>query len=245
MRPMPPRWVGALLHFMQDAGCPPHAANLRGDVHSKMETWVEAERIQIADYPFRPWEPRRKKYSRNFREGSTESYPRLRHADAACALPWKSGTAGAVRPVILESALECAQLTADLLRALGPSASPQLPAEPCVVPCPAVPQSEWSAFRPKVILEGTDFSTLCDLTGKFEFRNLPASNYTVIAYRLGNGMVRKVAVKAGQANMWDGLSGIDPKLGTQRRLQAWLGCAQTLRIIGLKPRAVGTASRSY
>lgn len=30
------RWVGALLHFVQDAGCPPHAAGLRGDVHTKM-----------------------------------------------------------------------------------------------------------------------------------------------------------------------------------------------------------------
>ena len=44
------RWIGSLLHFVQDSGSPPHAAQIRGDVHIRMENWVEAKKIIIAGY---------------------------------------------------------------------------------------------------------------------------------------------------------------------------------------------------
>jgi hypothetical protein len=44
------RWMGALLHFVQDSGSPPHALRIRGDVHIRMENWVDASKISLAGY---------------------------------------------------------------------------------------------------------------------------------------------------------------------------------------------------
>jgi hypothetical protein len=44
------RWIGSLLHFVEDTGSPPHAAEIRGTVHTRMETWVDAKLIQIRGY---------------------------------------------------------------------------------------------------------------------------------------------------------------------------------------------------
>src|ERR1051325_1437533 len=44
------RWIGSLLHFAEDTGSPPHAAEIRGDIHTKMENWVVASLIQIRGY---------------------------------------------------------------------------------------------------------------------------------------------------------------------------------------------------
>ncbi len=44
------RWIGSLLHFVTDSGSPPHAAGIRGEVHSKMEGWVDASQIQMSGY---------------------------------------------------------------------------------------------------------------------------------------------------------------------------------------------------
>src|SRR5436190_14109901 len=44
------RWIGSLLHFVQDTGSPPHAARIRGDTHTKMENWVDASKITIPGY---------------------------------------------------------------------------------------------------------------------------------------------------------------------------------------------------
>src|SRR5262245_59563278 len=44
------RWVGSLLHFLQDAGAPPHTTGIGGALHGKMERWVDESRISIAGY---------------------------------------------------------------------------------------------------------------------------------------------------------------------------------------------------
>ena len=31
------RWIGSLLHFVTDSGCPPHALGIVGSLHAKME----------------------------------------------------------------------------------------------------------------------------------------------------------------------------------------------------------------
>ncbi len=45
------RWIGSLLHFVEDTGSPPHPAEIHGDVHSKMENWVDAKQIHLPGYP--------------------------------------------------------------------------------------------------------------------------------------------------------------------------------------------------
>ena len=39
------RWLGSLLHFVEDTGSPPHAAEIRGPLHIKMENWIDAGKI--------------------------------------------------------------------------------------------------------------------------------------------------------------------------------------------------------
>jgi hypothetical protein len=44
------RWIGSLLHFVQDSGSPPHTIGLGGPLHTKMENWLDASQIQIDGY---------------------------------------------------------------------------------------------------------------------------------------------------------------------------------------------------
>jgi hypothetical protein len=194
------RWVGALLHFVQDAGCPPHAAGLRGDVHSKMETWVDNDQIRIPNYQTRPM-------------GTTEDevYTELlRRLDRLIIdaedrgrrlrVPVEIGNRTPVRPLVLESATDCARLTADLLHAIGPLAQNVPNSGTLRGTITSQPGAGMERFPAKVVLQGTSFSTLADLSGRFEFRNLPAGNYTVAAFRPGNGTARKeIKLKAGEA----------------------------------------------
>jgi len=44
------RWVGTLVHFTEDSGAPPHAGEIKGDLHGKLENWVDAKAIHIPGY---------------------------------------------------------------------------------------------------------------------------------------------------------------------------------------------------
>jgi len=44
------RWVGTLLHFTEDTGAPPHAGEIKGELHGKLENWVDAKAIHLAGY---------------------------------------------------------------------------------------------------------------------------------------------------------------------------------------------------
>jgi hypothetical protein len=44
------RWVGSLLHFVTDSGSPPHAQGIRGELHVKMESWLDASRVDLTGY---------------------------------------------------------------------------------------------------------------------------------------------------------------------------------------------------
>src|SRR4051794_26387026 len=100
------RWIGSLLHFAEDSGSPPHAAQLRGDVHTKMENWVDAGRIAIGDYrptSFGPSEDRALDGFLKRMEGLIEfSKARARRLQVPVAI----GDRASVQPIVLESALE-------------------------------------------------------------------------------------------------------------------------------------------
>jgi hypothetical protein len=56
----------------------------------------------------------------------------------------------------------------------------------------------------KIILEGTDYSTLADPAGAYAWRNLPAGDYRMILIRAGSEPVRRsVRLAAGQARVED------------------------------------------
>ena len=56
-------------------------------------------------------------------------------------------------------------------------------------------------FLAKVLLAGTNYSTLADLSGQFGFHNLTDGEYRVIAFRPGNGSAEKrIQVSEGRTN---------------------------------------------
>lgn len=197
------RWIGSLLHFIEDTGSPPHAAEIRGPLHTKMETWVNAKLIHIPDY-----EPQLLgtndehalegllKRMDGIIEFSKERAKKMR-------LQVEIGNRKAVEPIVLESALETSRVTADVLHTLGEIGLKQ--GRRGGVLRGTVQSRDPLAserFPAKVIIENTPFSTLADLAGNFEFRNLPMGDYKLIAFRAGNGVARAGAhVRDGETNM--------------------------------------------
>jgi hypothetical protein len=186
------RWIGSLLHFVQDTGSPPHAAEIRGPMHTKMETWVNAKLIHIPGYRPQLLGTNDEHALEGFLKRMDDIIEFSKERAKKVRLNVEIGHRKAVEPVVLESALETSRLTADLLHTLGVvslngnSGSNILRG--------AVQSREplgLERFAPKVILEGTLFSTLADLSGQFEFRNLPLANYKVVALRAGGGRARK------------------------------------------------------
>jgi hypothetical protein len=89
----------------------------------------------------------------------------------------------AVEPVVLESALETARVTADLLHTLGvltaqSSGGATLTGK---VTAPMMTDPSLSRLPAKIILLGSNYSTLTEADGSFVFRNLPVGEYRVVA----------------------------------------------------------------
>ncbi len=196
------RWVGSLLHFVQDTGSPPHAAEIGGPAHTKMENWVNAASIRIRGYT-----PRILGTTADSALAGLEKrmdglieFSKLRGNQLRPLV--EAGNRAAVEPIALECALETSRVTADLLHTLGAFAQAQ---EGGVlrgtVAMPA--QLGMERHRPKVVLLGTAFSTLADASGHYEFRNLPAGKYNVCAWRGGASATRTVTLKSGTTTTCD------------------------------------------
>jgi hypothetical protein len=196
------RWIGSLLHFTEDTGSPPHAAEIRGDIHTKMENWVDANLITIQGYTPQLLGTNDADAEEGFvrrMDGLIEfSKARGRRARPMVEIGNRSQT----KPIVLECALETCRVTADLLHTLG-----QLGRAPVkdsarlrgVITTKGPAGLE--RFPAKVMLERTSFSTLTDLSGHYEFRHLPAGEYGVIATRPGGGVARAKALLAeGRTN---------------------------------------------
>lgn len=196
------RWIGSLLHFVEDTGSPPHAAEIRGPMHTKMETWVDAKLIQIRGHEPKLMGTNDEHALEGFVKRMDDIIEFSKERARKVRLNVEIGHRKAVEPVVLESALETSRLTADLLHTLGEIGLKQGPAGGelrGVVQSREPPGLE--RFPAKVVLEGTMFSTLADLSGQFHFRNLPAGKYKVVALRSGNGIARaEVEVLSGQTN---------------------------------------------
>jgi hypothetical protein len=179
------RWIGSLIHFVEDTGAPPHAAGIKGELHKRLENWLDAKAITIGDY-----QPRLLGHDdRTATEGLVRrvhgllAYSKVRAEnirDAVAALPARED-----QPVILECADECARVVADLLHTLlklGLSDSRHLTLSGHVTLPPGVPLPEQAA---KVVLPGTEFSTLTDSNGCWSFYDLPAKPNRVVIERVG------------------------------------------------------------
>lgn len=186
------RWIGSLLHFVQDTGSPPHAAEIRGPLHTKMETWVDAKLIHIPGHRPQLLGTDDDRALEGFLKRMDEIIEFSKQRAKKVRLDIDLGNRKAVEPVVLESALETSRLTADLLHTLGVLASRQ--GSPATLLRGVVQSREPLAlerFPAKLIIEDTMFSTLADLSGQFEFRNLPPGKYKLAALRSGNGITRQ------------------------------------------------------
>lgn len=182
------RWVGSLLHFVEDTGSPPHAAEIRGDIHTKMENWVKAPLIHIDGYRPRLLGTNDAGAVAGFLKRMDEliefSKPRGRSLMTKVII----GQQSAVEPVVLECALETSRVTADLLHTLGhltPGNVGGTAAVNGVVMSKSPPLMERVPAR--VVVFGTNWSTLTDAAGRFEFHGLPAGDFRAVGFRPGSG----------------------------------------------------------
>jgi len=197
------RWIGSLLHFVEDTGSPPHAAEIRGGVHSNMENWVEAGHIRIAGY--RPQQLGTN--DADALEGFVQRMDRLiefsKPRGKSLITPVLIGNQTAVKPVVLECALETSRVVADLLHTLGELC--RLPASgPAHLVGTVVSKSAPGFERcpARIVLRGTNISTLTDTTGRFEFQNLPAGRWQATVFRPGSGPTNvMLTLIAGRTNV--------------------------------------------
>lgn len=196
------RWMGSLVHFVEDSGAPCHARPIKGEMHKRLENWLDGNAVGIEAYQ-----------------------PQLLGADDEAALAglqrrmeeliaFSAARADQIfaqvealkerqdQPVILECANQSARVCADVLHTLlvlGWNASPAVTLSGSV---------SWPAAGPlpkhpaKVVLMGTPYSTLTDSAGGWQFRNLPANRYAAGVERPGNrtivGEETTVALQASE-----------------------------------------------
>jgi len=196
------RWIGSLLHFVEDTGSPPHSAEIRGEVHTKMENWVKADRIFLGNYRPRLLGTNDADALAGFLKRMDELIEFAKPRGKELVTKVVIGHRAAVEPVVLECALETARVTADLLHTLGHVAGTGTGGSAVLwgeVVSASAPLMENVPTR--VVVLGTNYSTLTDRAGRFVFRGLPAGKFELCAFRPGSGSTNFVAtLAAGRTN---------------------------------------------
>jgi len=199
------RWVGSLLHFVTDTGSPPHSIGLLGPLHSPMENWVDGDALKIGDY--------QPKALGNDMESALEGLDKRMHGlvdfSAQRAEPLKAlieaEDRAAAEPMITECAEETARVTADLLLTLGVIARAEAEKAGSAdaadwtlnIESTAVPG--FKKMPARVMLVGTNYSTVADAGGTATFRQLPAGDYHAAIVRHGSTIEEiKVRIETGQ-----------------------------------------------
>jgi hypothetical protein len=189
------RQIGPILHFVEDVGAPPHAKE-NCPHHGPLENWVKAELIKIPDYQPRLLGTTEDEAVQGLRERikGLVAYSAERADRALALMPNRE----AIEPIILESALETARVTADLLYTLFTLGLREGEDQPGT--CRLEVKITAPALRgngdqsPRVVLVGTPYSTCAEGTagsedqpwqGVARLRNLPPGKYRLLVYRPG------------------------------------------------------------
>ncbi len=189
------RWIGSLLHFVEDTGSPPHAAEIRGDVHSKMENWVDAKLIKLGNY-------RPQLLGRTEDEALAGFLKRMdglivfsKERGERCRPLVLASNRAEVEPIVLESALETSRVVADLLHTLGRiTSSPNQDIAKHYSTFSIWPEGN-KRLPIRALMLNTQFATLCDTNGTLCFGNLPRGEFEFVAFRDGfQSMKMKVRV---------------------------------------------------
>jgi hypothetical protein len=214
------RWVGSLLHFVEDTASPPHAAGVLGPIHSKMENWVVAADIQLNGYQPVLLGATDAEAVAALEKRMQGVIAFSKQVFAAAEASVKANNRKATEPIVLRSALEAARVVADVLHTLGTLAE-----QPSGDGYDLIGQIEgFPRFAPigpglKIMLLGTDYSTLAENDGRFVWHHLPAGNYTLQLVGLGiEPVVKKITLPPSnqdplsikvQAGSWFRWSGSD------------------------------------
>jgi hypothetical protein len=193
------RFVGSLIHFVEDTGAPPHAKE-KCPRHKDLENWVRADQIAIPDY-----QPQL--LGKTDAEAEAALLRRLEGLVAFStqraerALPVKDRAE--MEPILLESALESSRVAADVLYTvftLGLAPQTDTARLTGTIRAAEFPRNDKHGAR--VVLLNTDYTTLTtgERHGAFEFHQLPAGTYRVLAYRTASQfrISPPVTVKAGE-----------------------------------------------
>jgi len=219
------RQLGPLVHFVEDVGAPPHAKE-KCPHHKEMENWVRADQIVITGY-----QPRL--LGKTDDEALAGLLKRVAglvefsvaRADRALPLVMQENPDRAkVEPILLESALESARATADLLHTvftLGLAPQPEGAGLTGTVTAATFPSRNDHGAR--IVLLDTDYTTLAttdaggadrpEWRGSYTFRNLPPGTYRVLAYRTASQfrISQPVKLEAGnQARLDFALPALEP-----------------------------------
>ncbi|MDO8543533.1 MAG: carboxypeptidase regulatory-like domain-containing protein [Opitutaceae bacterium] len=185
------RWMGSLLHYVSDTGSPPHAASVRGPLHSPMEGWVDSDAIRITGYTPRLLGDTDEAALQGFLARMEEviAYCQVRGAKLSATMDLKEPRRNL--PAALECALESARVTADVLYTLGERLRIPEPRGSTLQGRVLLPASgRKPEYLPEVgthvVLMGTDWATVMDGDGKYEFRNLPVGTYRLGALHPGS-----------------------------------------------------------
>ncbi len=181
------RWIGALLHFTEDTGAPPHALVVSGALHSPMENWVDGKKVCIAGYAPKVLGTDDDSALAAFWQNQEHLHAFvLERAPRIKALAAENNRAEA-EPLILACANASARNAADLMVTLGALAAKgpkggELRGRVSGVTL----DGRLGQVPAKVMLAGTGYSTLAGADGVYAFRNLPAGAYRLLVARPGN-----------------------------------------------------------
>lgn len=210
------RQLGPLVHFVEDAGAPPHAKP-NCPHHSELENWVVAEKIVIAGY-----QPKRLGQTDDEAEAGLlrriAGLVEFSAARAERALPLVSQAApdrAQVEPIILESALESARATADLLYTVFTlGLKPQGEDTRLVGKITAGLFPSRNDHGARIVLLDSDYATLAVTDGSqpagrwqgdYLFHHLTPGAYRVLAYRTASQfrISEPIRLKVGQETRLD------------------------------------------
>jgi hypothetical protein len=185
------RWIGSLLHFVEDSGSPPHAAEIRGPSHLKMENWVDAAKIHLTGYQPRSLGSNETTALEGLEGRMKELIEFSRPRGQRLMTQVLIGNRKAVEPVSLECALETSRVTADLLHTLGQLAGMETGTGSgsggggLRGRIHFVAAVRYERVPARIIIRGTPYATLADSDGRFVFRNLAPGQYELSAFSAG------------------------------------------------------------